>query len=103
MELALLFAVGWCVSFGGFGAWISVQKRRPGFEGFAAGAIFGPLGCVIVALLPTITAGRPAARRHRSGRWDYREPSPIDPHDEQIADWLLSESPPRVQPPPIPD
>lgn len=45
------FVVVW-LSFGGFGAWIASIKNRPTLEGALVGLFFGPLGCLIEALLP---------------------------------------------------
>jgi len=39
-------------SFGGFGAWIASVKNRPTNEGMLVGLFFGPLGCLVEALLP---------------------------------------------------
>lgn len=47
--------VAWIVGgaiFGILGAWIADQKWRSGSEGFMLGALFGPFGCLIEALLP---------------------------------------------------
>lgn len=47
----VFFVVVW-LSFGGFGAWIASVKNRPTHEGMLVGVFFGPLGCLIEALLP---------------------------------------------------
>src|SRR4051812_6274143 len=44
--------------FGGLGLWVAVQKNREPFEGFMLGFLFGPVGAIIEALMPTIA--RPA-------------------------------------------
>ena len=52
----LLIAL-WLVAgfvFGLLGCYISGQKNRPVFEGLAMGFLFGPLGVLVAALLPTI-------------------------------------------------
>jgi hypothetical protein len=70
MVLFILFMVG--IVFGFFGAWISGEKGRDRNQGMAIGFLFGPLGCLILALLP---AKEEAARQRRSGRgddWDDR-------------------------------
>lgn len=48
----VLFIVVWIVVFGGLGYYISTQKGREPAEGMILGAIFGPLGAIIAALLP---------------------------------------------------
>jgi hypothetical protein len=53
--------------FGGLGWWIATQRRRSPWEGFALGALFGPLGAVIEALMPE---GEPTV---------YRKPTPTTP------------------------
>lgn len=60
--LLILVAVGW-VLFVGLGAYISSQKNRPAIEGVLLSLIFGPLGIIIAALLPTQSP--PAAARPR--------------------------------------
>lgn len=49
--------------FGGFGAWISAQKRRGAAEGLILGLLFGPLGVLVAALLPQGEAASGAPRR----------------------------------------
>jgi hypothetical protein len=36
----------------GLGAYVAAQKGRPRAEGALLGLLFGPLGCLVVALLP---------------------------------------------------
>jgi len=52
------FAIGlmivWLV-FACLGAWVASQKRREPVEGFFLGLLFGPFGCLIEAVLPTLT------------------------------------------------
>jgi hypothetical protein len=57
--LAVVFAI--------LGRWVATQKGRQEGEGFALGCLFGPLGVLIVALLPTLRAAResPGARASR--------------------------------------
>jgi len=43
-----------CLVFGWLGSYIANQKQRGGGEGFALGILFGPLGCLIEALLPNV-------------------------------------------------
>ena len=53
MEMIFPIAV-LAVVFGFLGMWIAVQKRREQQEGFILGLLFGPLGVLIEAVLPTI-------------------------------------------------
>jgi hypothetical protein len=65
--------------FGGLGFYIATQKGRSSGEGFLLGFLFGPLGCLIVALLPTPKSrpsGGSTPRRSRPRSvWtpDYRD------------------------------
>jgi hypothetical protein len=43
------------VLLGPFGGWIAAQKYRSPVEGLALGWIFGPLGVIVEALLPTLS------------------------------------------------
>jgi hypothetical protein len=55
VESLVFWLVFWLVVgtiFGAFGAWIAVQKRREPVEGLVLGALFGPLGCLVEAVLP---------------------------------------------------
>ncbi len=92
MESLVVFIVVlivWAV-FGWFGAYIAEQKGRGSTEGFVLGFLFGPLGCLIEALLPT---------QHRP--LTYRRPisdmGPIVP--EMPGDW----GKPGAVRPPAPD
>ena len=38
----------------GLGAYVAAQEGRPRAEGAALGLLFGPLGCLVVALLPLL-------------------------------------------------
>jgi hypothetical protein len=51
MEWLILIGV-LAFAFGGLGAFIAVQKRRDAYEGLIVGALFGPLGVLVEALLP---------------------------------------------------
>jgi hypothetical protein len=64
---ALLFAC--------FGAWIAAAKGRSKTEGLILGLLFGPLGCLIEALLPAEERqGRPSsARSRRRSGYDFQE------------------------------
>ena len=46
------FLFGW-TSFAVLGAYVAGHKRRPAIEGVALGLIFGPVGCLVLAMLPT--------------------------------------------------
>src|SRR4051812_38392677 len=51
MEWVIVLFVIWC-SFAGFGWYIAIQKHRSLVEGILLGLLFGPLGCLILALFP---------------------------------------------------
>lgn len=55
-----------CLVFGLFGSWISGQKGREPVEGLSLGVLFGPFGCLIEAILPSISQEDLAARAARS-------------------------------------
>jgi hypothetical protein len=52
----LVFIVAIWASFGGYGYWIASVKRRSPGEGLLLGILFGPVGCVVEALLGERTA-----------------------------------------------
>jgi hypothetical protein len=68
--IAVIFGV---ILFGILGSWVSVQKNRDGSEGFLLGCLFGPLGVLIAALVPTLP--KPAATQ-LSKPSSEREPTP---------------------------
>lgn len=66
----LIFAVIW-MSFGLLGLWVSTQKHRNPFEGFILGFVFGPLGVLIAALVPSVSPDelrRQAQEKFEQGR-----------------------------------
>ena len=52
--LLFAIAIGYLACFGFLGYYIAGQKNRQTIEGFVLGLLFGPLGALIVALLPTL-------------------------------------------------
>jgi hypothetical protein len=52
--LMLVVFFGFWSALGFMGGWIAEQKNRKTGEGFVLGALLGPLGWIIEALLPTI-------------------------------------------------
>ncbi len=52
MEWLMTLAVFWLIC-GAFGGYIAGAKRRPAAEGFAFGVLLGPVGLLLLALLPT--------------------------------------------------
>jgi hypothetical protein len=73
-EMGGLLVIGLALlaAFGGLGAWIAAQKRRAAAEGALLGALFGPVGVLVEALLPDGDA-RPKPRAKAKGRpvaWD---------------------------------
>lgn len=72
-----LYVVGamvgvWCL-MGWLGGWVARQKRRPPHEGAWLGLLFGPLGVIVEALLPSAEVKRPIRRRDG---YDFREDDP---------------------------
>jgi hypothetical protein len=47
----VMYVVVWAVVFGCFGWYVAAQGRRDWLEGFFLGAIFGPFGVIVTALL----------------------------------------------------
>src|SRR4051812_44233882 len=76
MGTVLIVVLVLAIIFGGLGAWIAGQKGRAGGEGFALGLIFGPLGVLITALLPTVA---PGARRQPPPGQRGPAPGPVRP------------------------
>ena len=52
-EWLFVLILAW-VLLGGLAAWIAGQKNRPRMEGFLLGSLFGPLGVLVEALLPSL-------------------------------------------------
>lgn len=63
------------IAMGCLAAWIAAQKKRAPVEGFLLGLVFGPLGVIVEALLPSQHV--PIPGRHASGP-RARKPSPRD-------------------------
>ena len=57
MAILLIF---W-VMFAGLGWWVAAQKGRAPEEGLILGLLFGPIGCVIEAMLPPPPSGEAKA------------------------------------------
>lgn len=63
----LFLIVGWLL-LAALAMYVAVQRRRPVFEGFVLGLVFGPLGVLVAALLPMPPApARPHPRPHAAG------------------------------------
>jgi hypothetical protein len=95
MELLIILLMVWA-AFGALGYYIAVQKGRPEAEGLLLGFLFGPLGVLLVALLPSVHSSR--GSRSQRGRdrvaWmpDYREDwdqPPDAPKSDPIEDEVL--------------
>lgn len=77
--------------FGLFGAWVADQRGRSPLEGLVVGALFGPLGVLVEALLP---AGSSLGAGVGPGRLPDR-----DPHfDLQIEPIATPPKPARPRP-----
>jgi hypothetical protein len=61
MEILIPVVVVVALVFGILGSWIAGQKRKDGGEGFILGLIFGPIGVIIEAVLPTPAQTPPSA------------------------------------------
>lgn len=63
--------------YGPLGGWVARQRRRSFDEGILYGALFGPLGVVVVSLLPP-----------------GPEPKPLEPRNDaylsDLASWLVT-------------
>jgi hypothetical protein len=46
-----IYLVAWVAVFGCLGWYIAAQGERTWLEGFMLGALFGPLGCIVIAIL----------------------------------------------------
>jgi hypothetical protein len=89
--LVAVIAVVSCFAFGLLGAYVADQKGRGKTEGFWLGLLFGPLGVLVVALLPAI---RSRPRAQRVTRRDYYDVVLEDDElEDQIVDYLSC--PPR--------
>jgi uncharacterized membrane protein YeaQ/YmgE (transglycosylase-associated protein family) len=93
----LLIALLVAIVFGLLGGYIAGQKGREPVEGVLLGFLFGPIGAVVVALLPTRAKPRRShSTRVRShGTPEYRDdwdaPPPArqsDPVEDQVVDFL---------------
>jgi hypothetical protein len=76
-------------AFAGLGYYVADQKGRSPAEGLLLGLLFGPLGCLIEALLPAQERdARPSpARSKRRSRYDFQE-EVDDAEEARAADYL---------------
>lgn len=51
-SLVTLLLLGWGAVWGGFGIWVANQKGYGDGIGFTLGALFGPIGVIVLAILP---------------------------------------------------
>lgn len=99
MEILVGLAVLWAI-FAGLGYYVAGQRGRPEVEGVVLGFLFGPLGVLIVLLLP---AGEPEPRAStprpvRRASWDYEEDDVDEKTEQQACDFLSGITPERPQP-----
>lgn len=73
------------------GAWIAGEKRRRPEEGLVIGFLFGPLGCLIVALLPVGDHQPPEPPKTSPEDWRRRELERREARERQEAARLLRE------------
>jgi hypothetical protein len=64
LDFLVVLMILWLV-FAGLGYYVATQRGRPEIEGVILGFLFGPLGCLIVAMLPA-RSPRAVAPRARS-------------------------------------
>lgn len=79
--LVLLSLAALAALFGGAGWYISTAKGRNPVEGAAFGLLLGPIGLIVAAVLPTVTAAvphkagpSPAFERPTPGKAERRSP-----------------------------
>lgn len=100
MDIVVVLFIAFMVAlaFGFFGAWICGEKGRDRNPGMIIGFLFGPLGCLILALLPA--KEKTPARTRRTARraaWedetdDFRVPEawgkPKPSEDDDVMRYL---------------
>lgn len=103
--MALLLLLVMWLAFAGLGAWIAGQKHRSVEEGFALGLIFGPLGCLIEALLPMLERPDDSALvksevstfDRTGGAVHSREQREVQPSERNRAFWAQAQEEDRVR------
>lgn len=83
------------LNFGGWGCYVASCKNREWYEGFAAGAMLGPFGVLVMACMPTLEPKVPAPRSSSLRR------SRDDHDDEQMErhrEWKPFVDPPAEAP-----
>jgi hypothetical protein len=95
MEVIFFFGLLVVTVFAALGGWISAQKGRDPIEGAVLGGLFGPLGCLIAALMPTQQSrpSRPLVRPSSGGAVKVRRGRPLG--EEWMPDFPEDE--PRVE------
>lgn len=96
MELLIVVVVTAVVG-GGVGSWIAAQKRRNEVEGAVLGALFGPIGWIIEAVLPTKERAPTRTANHyaptvRSQYGDSRPSRAVIPDYLQVPFWSHPDS-----------
>ncbi len=94
------FLIAW-FAFGCFASWVASQKERSLLEGFILGALFGPLGVLVEALLPSQRIERPRKPRFSEKKpFNPKDIWDTDGDDHPAVDDFLSEMKPKKRPPP---
>jgi hypothetical protein len=68
----MLAMVVWGCVFGGFGAYIASQKGRAEGEGMAFGFFLGPIGLLIIAILPDVAKSGETPEKPAEAVYQFR-------------------------------
>ena len=98
--ILIVFLLAIWLVLAGFGAYVAGQKQRDPIEGAIFGFLLGPIGIVIVALLPAGDFGGGSARRSTSSHRDEGLDGPRlqEVDDSAALRYLGSIEPPRPKP-----
>ncbi len=85
MEILIFCVLCW-LCMGVFAVWIAAQKGRPAAEGFLVGFLFGPLGVLVEALLPTVETPRTLSRSSTPSKAIYEDATLTTPSMDEYVD-----------------
>lgn len=83
MFTTLLALCVWAAIFCGAGAYISTEKGRNPAEGVVLGLLFGPIGLIVAAVLPTVVQGRAKPDDKPAVAAAWAKPNPWAPVEEE--------------------